>query len=643
MDWSSSYVLDEDLGVRVRRDRAVAYEYSDGAVAEAYILESIQACDDVSSGSDELVRRIRDWPSEYHFSASRATVLAPFDLRGLRVLEVGSGCGALTRALGEGGARVVALEGSLERARITAARCRGLSNVEVVCDDFRDFLPPSAFDVVLLVGVLEYAPCYFAGDDPIGGALTKARDCLAEQGAAIVAIENQLGLKYFAGATEDHHGRAFFGVEDRYAETPEGPRTLGRGELRRRLTTAGLAAQTWYYPFPDYKLPRLILTEQGLDDPRLPAAQLVAGLRSRDYAWPHPEIFAEDAAWEVAGRNGLIADLANSFLVVASASTESQQLEPPGWLAELRTTDRLRPFRTVTRFVPGADGLRVTKVRQEESAAPAGHLIRLVLPEDSPLLPGAPLETRLRGLLRASDTDAAALAGVLLPWADLLRTESGESGVLPGHLLDLLPRNLMEPPERPLRASDPAGLRPFDLEWVYVPELEYEHVLFRGLAPLLLGGARGHTRLGDDRMTEDVLRDVAARLGATMTPDRISALAEREAAIQSAVFGMDEQDTHESIVARLREPFDQGSPLDAAVGLRDARIHDLMLIVAERDERISEQDERVADLEHLVADGESARALQAATIASLSEQMKSVEDSASWKLTAPLRRLRRHL
>ncbi len=71
MDWPSSYVLDEDLDVRVRSGRAVAYEYSDGAAAEAYILESIQACDDVSSGSDELVRRIRDWPSEYHFSASR--------------------------------------------------------------------------------------------------------------------------------------------------------------------------------------------------------------------------------------------------------------------------------------------------------------------------------------------------------------------------------------------------------------------------------------------------------------------------------------------------------------------------------------------------------------------------------------------
>ena len=207
MDWPSSYVLDEDLGVRVRGGRAIAYEYSDGAAAEAYILETIQACDDVSSGSDELVRRIRDWPSEYHFSASRATLLAPFDLRGLTVLEVGSGCGAITRALGEAGARVVALEGSLDRARITAARCRGLDNVEVVCDDFRDFQTPAAFDAVFMIGVLEYAPCYFAGDDPIGAALAKARSCLSDDGALMVAIENQLGLKYFAGASEDHMGR----------------------------------------------------------------------------------------------------------------------------------------------------------------------------------------------------------------------------------------------------------------------------------------------------------------------------------------------------------------------------------------------------------------------------------------------------
>ena len=149
MEWPAAYALDEATGIRVRGGRQVAHDYTDGTAAEAYILDAIQTCRDVSSGSDELVQRIRDWPSEYHFSASRPTLLAPFDLQGLSVLEVGCGCGALTRYLGESGARVVALEGSLDRARITAARCRGL--------DVRHHFPAP------LIGTLKFE-CDASGD-----------------------------------------------------------------------------------------------------------------------------------------------------------------------------------------------------------------------------------------------------------------------------------------------------------------------------------------------------------------------------------------------------------------------------------------------------------------------------------------------
>jgi SAM-dependent methyltransferase len=649
MGRSDRYSYDDADGVLVRVDQAVVHEYTDGPDVEDYILESIRTSSDITSGSDELVRRIRDWPSEYHFSASRSTLLAPFELSGLTVLEVGSGCGAITRALGELGAHVVALEGSRRRAHITAARCRDLDQVTVVCDDFRDFQPAGTFDVVLLVGVLEYAPRYFPGRDPLKAALDKARSCLGDEGAVVVAIENQLGLKYFAGASEDHHGQAFFGIEDRYDETP-GPRTLGRNELRRLLGEAGFAKQAWYYPFPDYKLPRLVLTDRGLQDSRLPAGRLAGGLSGRDYVWPHPEIFAEDAAWEVVGRNELIADLSNSFLVAASPCSGSKLLERPGWLAELHTSHRVRAFRTITRFAPGTDGLNVSKVPAHERAGHVGGApVRLVRQEVSPLLPGAPLEARLRRLLRAPDVDLAMLSAVLRPWVQLLRTSIPEKGssLLPGHLLDLLPRNLMEPPDRPLRGLGQVDLTPFDLEWEYLPPLELDHVLFRGLAPLLLS-ARGRARLGEGATTGGLVGEMAAHYGASLAEDRVTALIEREAAVQSAVFGMDEQATHDRMGTLLEEPFEQASPLAVALGLRDDRIRDLMLIVAERDARVAEldnravaQDERIAALQSLAADQEGALAARAEAIEALSQQIKAVEASSSWKLTAPLRRLRR--
>ena len=78
----------------------------------------------------ELAAAIRDWPSQYHLDAARANLLRPIaPASGATVLEIGAGCGAITRFLGETGATVLALEGSLARARIAASRCRDLDNV----------------------------------------------------------------------------------------------------------------------------------------------------------------------------------------------------------------------------------------------------------------------------------------------------------------------------------------------------------------------------------------------------------------------------------------------------------------------------------------------------------------------------------
>ena len=122
-------------------------------------------------------------------------------------------------------------------------------------------------------------------------------------------------------------------------------------------------------------------------------------------------------------------------------------------------------YRTVTRFVAAADGLRVTKVRAEAAAEPGGSPIGLLLPTDPPLLAGSPLGSRVRRLLRSPGIDADILAAVLLPWVESLRsaTSKGPRSELPGDLLDLVPWNLMEPEGRPLQASDsfrPHALRP---------------------------------------------------------------------------------------------------------------------------------------------------------------------------------------
>ncbi|WP_164444444.1 class I SAM-dependent methyltransferase, partial [Pseudomonas viridiflava] len=130
--------------------------------------------------------------SLYHLGSARGNLLRPFEhcLTG-RVLEIGAGCGAISRYLGECGATVLSLEGSRRRARIAASRTRDLDKVTVIAERFEQFQPLQRFDVITLIGVLEYASLFNQGDDPALDMLVRVRELLEPDGILLLAIENQ--------------------------------------------------------------------------------------------------------------------------------------------------------------------------------------------------------------------------------------------------------------------------------------------------------------------------------------------------------------------------------------------------------------------------------------------------------------------
>ena len=109
-------------------------DYQDGG--ESYILEVMKKVNDLSSHSQEFNNYIKDWPSRYHFSQKRTNFLETLkDIfpDSSNVLEIGSGCGILTRWFGENFQTVDAFEGNRERSQITRYRTKDLDNVQVYC------------------------------------------------------------------------------------------------------------------------------------------------------------------------------------------------------------------------------------------------------------------------------------------------------------------------------------------------------------------------------------------------------------------------------------------------------------------------------------------------------------------------------
>ncbi|VEB38828.1 chromosome segregation protein SMC [Legionella sainthelensi] len=347
------YSLDPNTRVWLKAD-CESIDYNDGDEVENRIAAVISKAQDVSLFSPELKKHFIDWPSLYHLNASRANILRPFQniLLGSDVLEIGSGCGAITRYLGECGANVLALEGTLRRAVITRARTRDLDNVEVVCEQFHKFVGHQKFDVITLIGVLEYADLFMPGECPVQSMLQQVKSMLKPEGCLIIAIENQLGLKYFAGAPEDHHGQPLYGIEGRYKGKQ--PTTYGRHTLNNHLHQAGFLENQFYAPFPDYKLPLSIIAQQGFTCQEFDAEMLIThGVRADPQLPPHL-FFSPELVWPVVLKNKLGLDLANSFLI--AAQTSKTKLLSSEVLAYHYSTHRAKAFCKETLFLNNKKG-----------------------------------------------------------------------------------------------------------------------------------------------------------------------------------------------------------------------------------------------------------------------------------------------
>ncbi|MBX8502587.1 glycosyltransferase [Pseudomonas lijiangensis] len=480
----SGYRQDKTTRVWARPDYQ-GLAYSDGDESEERLAQIIRDAVDLSVLSGELSRHCTDWPSLYHLGRARGNILRPFShLLSGRVLEIGAGCGAISRYLGESGASVLSLEGSLRRATIAASRTRDLDNVTVVAERFDQFNPPHGFDVVTLIGVLEYASMFSQQSDAALNMLKRVKDLLEPDGVLLLAIENQLGLKYFAGAPEDHLNSPMYGIEGRYND--HDPETFGRKSLMALLEEAGFSRSQFLFPMPDYKLPNSIVTQRGFESGSFDAAALAWQNARKDPQLPGAPLFNLERAWPVIVSNGLGMELANSFLVAASSSTSS--VVPPDLLAGHYNVSRKPGYCKQTLFIETDDGIEVRhEPLRAETVIDEEGAYRHVLSHVDRYRRGQALSQQFLNIASAPDwtlKDFGAFISRYLKALETLLEEQGHAASLntlderlPGLFIDAVPHNIL------LDAENHPAL--IDIEWDVQEGVLLGHLLIRALLLLI--------------------------------------------------------------------------------------------------------------------------------------------------------------
>ena len=158
--------------------------------------------------------------------------------------------------------QVTCIELSKRRSLINCYKNKAYNNFEIYVRNFSDINIKEKFDYVTLIGVLEYSIYYLEAENPFKDMILSAKNYLKENGELIIAIENKYGLKYFAGAREDHTGKMFDGIEG-YSNVNR-VRTFSRNKIEQLVLDCGFNDIEFYYPVPDYKMPTQIYSDDYL-------------------------------------------------------------------------------------------------------------------------------------------------------------------------------------------------------------------------------------------------------------------------------------------------------------------------------------------------------------------------------------------
>ena len=521
--------------------------YSDGGKEERRLLEIVRSAQDLSAISWQLNDSATTWVERYHLSVHRGAIIRclPFSAN-LQVLEMGAGAGAVTRSLGEKFAQVDAIEGSIERARICASRCRDLPNVRVFAADLDRISPEAKYDLVFLVGVLEWSQGFIPGSNPFHRCLEIASRALNDRGSLVVAIENQLGLKYFLGSGEDHCGVPMEGLHG--YPTVSKAKTFSRLGLYSLLKDAGFPVQRFLYPFPDYKLARAVLTQEAVALNSESVAYWASRYNFEDYQQPTNYIYGNQAliATEIS-KAGILDELSNSFLVIAGKEGATVDAMPwVIWSERVVQNMLLSSTTTLERLDKQLVVKKVYPYLNQQQRADSSTAFSLNLESEQSFFDGSSLEIELLRYAISGRSDA--FLEVVREWVEYVneRFRSPDRKDISANAWDCIPRNII----RLLTGQ----LTAFDLEFLNHRSFTVEDLCARGLFFWFCDHARSSAKLYPEARTirEKIASVLSAAFPSIDAHSVIKSAARSEMTFQSWVNPRMKIDINSSLDAEVK-------------------------------------------------------------------------------------------
>lgn len=264
-------------------------------------------CENQTEYYDDLIQD-KGWDFFYHLSLLRTAVLNWYDFsKDGNVLEVGSGCGAVTGLLCDRFQRVDAVDKSSVCTEILKKRFSGRKNLNIFTEQIENFASEVKYDYIVAVDFIED----FEGD--LETLIIQLRRLLTEEGVLLISARNKYGLKYLCGAL-DENIKVPFDTINGYTKY------YSKSDLEKYLSHSNFSKIKFYYPLPDHSFAQAVYTDEYLP---------VGSIRDRVVSYyPNQStlIMLEDNLYDEIVNTGTLPFFSNSYLVECSMGEISDTL-----------------------------------------------------------------------------------------------------------------------------------------------------------------------------------------------------------------------------------------------------------------------------------------------------------------------------